>query len=190
MLVTIDVDKMWKLGLDPNEYTLLSLIQNHATVTAQKLFDSTPGLTSSTLDKFVKKRLIHNSNIDYETNMSRIMLRERFVGELKKNDQFDELLQLYPAFATRPDGTRDYLKTDLNRSRKLYLSMIKSDAALHNTIMDCLKLELRERNRTNKSGYMKRLYSWLNTEEWLAWKERLPELEVGTIDLGYGIKLE
>jgi hypothetical protein len=56
--------------------------------------------------------------------------------------------------------------------------------------MECLKFEIRERHRTNKMGYMKRLPRWLATEEWKVWQQQLGESSVETIDLGYGLKLE
>jgi len=190
MIVTIDTDKMFKLGITPDEYTLLQLIQNRALVSAAKLIQKVPTLTSSTLEKLVDKRLIHNTNQDGKMDVTRIMLRNTFVGEVKKDDLFEELLLEYPGKVVRPDGTNDYLKTDLTKCRKLYIQLIKKDEVLHKQIMDCLKLEVRERNRTNKMGYMKRLPKWLLSEEWKTWQQQLGESDVETIDLGYGLKLE
>jgi hypothetical protein len=191
MIVTIDTDKMFKLGITPDEYTLLQLIQNHALISAKKLIQKTPTLTSSTLDKLVEKRLIHNSNPKGEMDVCRIMLRNTFIGVIAKDDYFEELLLEYPGKVVRPDGTNDYLKTDLNKCRKLYTQLIKKDEVLHKQIMECLKLEVRERNRTGKIGYMKRLPKWLLSEEWKTWQLQLGEnTSIEAIDLGYGLKLE
>jgi hypothetical protein len=191
MIVTIDTDKMFKLGITPDEYTLLQLIQNHALISAKKLVQKTPTLTSSTLDKLVERRLIHNSNPKGEMDVDRIMLRSTFIGEVKKDDLFEELLLEYPGMVVRPDGTKDYLKTDLNKSRKHYTSLVKKDEVLHRQIMECLKYEIRERNKTNKIGYMKRLYKWLTSEEWKSWQAQMVETSsIETNDLGYGLKLE
>lgn len=190
MIVTIDVEKMFKLGITPDEYTLLQLIQNRAFVTARKLLQKVPTLTSSTLDKLVEKRLIHNSNSKGEMDVSHIMLRNKFLGEVNKDDFFEELLLEFPGMVVRPDGTKDYLKTDLNKSRKLYSQLIKKDEVLHKQIMECLRYEVRERNRTNKLGYMKRLHKWLHSEEWKSWQQQLIYEDTETIELGYGLKLE
>lgn len=190
MIVTIDVEKMFKLGITPDEYTLLQLIQNRALVTARKLLQKIPTLTTATLEKFVEKRLIHNTNKPGEMDVSRIMLRNTFIGEVKKDDLFEELLLEYPGKITRPDGTTDYLKVDLNKSRKLYGQLVKKDELLHKQIMECLKFEIRERTRTNKMSYMKRLYKWLITEEWKGWQLQLGERDTDAMNLGYGLKLE
>jgi hypothetical protein len=190
MIVTIDTEKMFKLGITPDEYTLLQLIQNRGLVSAKKLVQKCPSLTHSTLDKLVAKRLIHNSNPKGEMDVDRIILRSTFVGEVKKDDLFEELLLEFPGMVVRPDGTKDFLKTDLNKSRKLYTSTVKKDEALHKQIMECLRYEIRERNRTNKMGYMKRLYKWLNSEEWKSWQAQITESGIEANELGYGLKLE
>lgn len=190
MIVTIDVDKMFKLGLTPDEYVLLQLIQSRALVSARKLIQVTPTLTSSTLEKLVEKRLIHNSNPKGEIDVSRIMLRNNFVGVVAKDDYFEELLSEFPGQILRPDGTKDWLKTDLNKCRKFYTQLVKKDETLHKQIMECLKLEVKERSRTNKLGYMKRLPKWLLSEEWKAWQQQLEESNIETTELGYGLKLE
>jgi len=190
MIVTIDIEKMFKLGITPDEFTLLQLIQNKALISAKKLIQKVPTLTPSTLVKLVEKRLIHNSNQNDEMDVNRIMLRSAFVGVVTKDDYFEELLLEFPGKVVRPDGTGDYLKTDLNKCRKLYIQLIKKDGVLHKQIMECLKFEIRERHRTNKMGYMKRLPRWLATEEWKVWQQQLGESSVETIDLGYGLKLE
>jgi hypothetical protein len=143
------------------------------------------------LEKLVTKRLIHHSCSKNKIDVERIVLRNTFLGEVKRDDLFEELLIEFPGKVVRPDGTSDYLKTDLNKSRKLYTQLVKKDAVLHKQIMECLKLEIRERSRTNKLGYMKRLPKWLITEEWKIWQQFLGEdTDIATLDLGYGLKLE
>jgi len=190
MIVTIDTEKMYKLGITPDEYAFLQLIQARAFASAKKLVEHTPTLTYSTLEKLVDKRLIHHSYSDGTLDVSKIVVRNSFTGEVKKDDLFEELLLEYPGKVIRPDGTSDYLKTDLNKSRKLYIQLVKKDEVLHKQIMECLRLEVRERTRTNKLGYMKRLYKWLSTEEWKVWQQRLEEVSTDTFELGYGLKLE
>ena len=191
MIVTIDTDRMFKLGITPDEYTLLQLIQNKGLVSAKKLVQKCPEtLTSSTLDKLVEKRLIHNTAPKGTVDVNRIMLRNEFIGVASKDDYFEELLLEFPGMVSRPDGTKDYLKTDLNKSRKLYTQLVKKDEVLHKKIMECLKFELSERHRTSKMGYMKRLYKWLNSEEWKTWQALLGDSDTETINLGYGLKLE
>ena len=191
MIVTIDVDRMFKLGLTPDEFTLLQLIQNKGLISAKRLVQRCPStLTTSTLDKLVERRLIHYTAPKGTVDVNHIMLRSEFVGVVTKDDYFEELLLEYPGMVNRPDGTKDWLKTELNKSRKLYSSLIKKDEVLHKKIMECLRFEIRERSRTNKLGYMKRLYKWLLSEEWKIWQALMGDSDVETIDLGYGLKLE
>lgn len=191
MIVTIDTEKMYKFGIDANEYALLQLIQTRMLSSAKKFVDNVPALTFSTLEKLTNKRLIHHSHLLGEKlDVSKIAVRSTFTGEANKNDLFEEFLLVFPGKVIRPDGTADYLKTELNKSKKLYTQLVKKDEVLHKQIMACLKLEVSERNRTNKLGYMKRLYKWLLTEEWKVWQQRLDELSTDSFELGYGLKLE
>lgn len=193
MIVTIDTDKMFKLGITPDEYTFLQLIQNKALTSARKLVDKVPTLTYSTLEKLTQKRLIHHSQEPgavVPIDVSKVIVRSTFTGEVNKDDLFEEFLLEFPGKIIRPDGSHDYLKTDLNKSRKLYGTLVKKDEALHKQIMECLRLEVATRTRTGKLGYMKRLYKWLTTDEWRVWQSVLQESNVGTDELGYGLKLE
>jgi len=190
MIVTIDMDKMYKLGLTPDEYTLLQLIQNKALVSAKKLVGKIPTLTYSTLEKLVKKRLIHNSNQFGEIDVSLILLRNKFIGEMKKDTFFDDLLYIFPGTVIRPDGIKDYLKINLNKCRRLYVLAVKQDRVLHKEIMECLKYEIREREKTGKMSYMKRLPNWISSQEWATWQIQREDLNTETINLGYGLNLE
>jgi hypothetical protein len=195
MVISIDMVKLSKLQITVGEYALLYLLANRLIATAKHLLELDSSITPETIQKLVKKKLIHAAKQGDTIDITKIVVRSAFLDEIKKGDMFDELVAHYPIKVTRPDGMVDYLRNDLTRCRKLYNQTIKGGEAEHKEIIDALKYEIYDRTNSNKMGYMKRLHKWLTSEEWQVWQQKLKE--VNMIDradyfstLGYGLKLE
>ena len=194
MVIAIDLARLAKLEITCGEYVMLYLIANRNIATAKQFVERDTSITPDTIQKLIKLKLIHAS--DQETvDVTKIIVRSKFLDEIKKGDVFDELVAHYPIKVTRPDGIVDYLRNDLTRCKKLYMQTIKSGEVTHKEIMDALAYEIYDRTNSNKLGYMKRLHKWLTSEEWHTWQQKLKEVDV--IDradyystLGYGLKLE
>jgi hypothetical protein len=90
-------------------------------------------------------------------------------------DPFDELYALFPIKVLRPDGTYDYLRVDQDRCRKLYHNIVSKNPASHNNIMKCLKKEIEDRSLKGQMTYMKRMPSWLTSESWKAYDDRIED---------------
>lgn len=88
-------------------------------------------------------------------------------------DPFDEFYNAFPVKALRPDGTYDYLRIDRTRCRKIYHNIVRVNKTMHDHVMDCLRLEVNERNRTGKMSFMKRMPTWLASEEWKAYSDKV-----------------
>ena len=194
MVIAIDLARLAKLEITCGEYVMLYLIANRNIATAKQFVERDTSITPDTIQKLIKLKLIHAS--DQETvDVTKIIVRSKFLDEIKKGDVFDELVAHYPIKVTRPDGIVDYLRNDLTRCKKLYMQTIKSGEVTHKEIMDALAYEIYDRTNSNKLGYMKRLHKWLTSEEWHTWQQKLKEVDV--IDradynstLGYGLNLE
>ena len=194
MVIAIDLARLAKLEITCGEYVMLYLIANRNIATAKQFVERDTSITPDTIQKLIKLKLIHAS--DQETvDVTKIIVRSKFLDEIKKGDIFDELVAHYPIKVTRPDGIVDYLRNDLTRCKKLYMQTIKSGEVTHKEIMNALAYEIYDRTNSNKLGYMKRLHKWLTSEEWHIWQQKLKEVDV--IDradyystLGYGLKLE
>ena len=98
---------------------------------------------------------------------------------------------MYPISVARPDGIKDYLRGNISRSRKLYESHVGRSIEKHNMMLSALNFEITNRTISNKMGYMKRMYSWLLSEEWILYEEFLKDKTVQKqIDEVYGTKIE
>jgi hypothetical protein len=191
MVINIDMTKLFRLKLTAGEYALLCLLAERKVLLAKQYVENDSSITSLTIHNLIERKLIHATEQENGVDVTKIIVRNIFLDEIKKGDLFDELLAHYPIKVTRPDGTVDYLRNDLTRCRKLYNQLIKSGEVIHTEVMQCLAYEVYDRTSSNKMGYMKKLHKWLTSEEWQTWKQKLDEVEIiGYNELGYGLKLE
>jgi hypothetical protein len=110
-------------------------------------------------------------------------------------DPFDEFYSIFPVKVLRPDGNYDYLRMDRNRCKKIYHNIVRVNKTMHDHIMECLKLEINERNRTGKMSFMKRMPTWLTSEEWKVYSDKVTAgVTSGDISIqegeGYGTEIE
>ena len=191
MVVDIDINKLLRLGISAEDYFFLRALQKKGVASLRKYYLQNPKPGDSVLESLVEKRLIHNANRHNEFDLEKIVVRNKFLDAAKPStNEFEELYNVYPVKVTRPDGSIDYLRTDKTRCKRSYATKIKSGEVIHADVMEGLRFEISQRESDGSIAYMKRLPKWLASEEWLAWKERLSELNERVETFGYGLKLE
>lgn len=187
-----------------------SLIMNRITIdyflVAQLLHEKNHDLLSKYLSSYSTDRLkllfqglvatglITNRNFDGEHDFEKITVNPSFMKVLAQGDFFDEFIQAFPVSITRPDGTRDYLRTDTNRSRKMYQKVTGKKHFMHNHILECLRYEIALRKKEGKMEYMKRLPKWIASEEWKVYEQMMKDETFESLTNGgvteYGTTLE
>lgn len=130
------------------------------------------------LNMLSESRFVSNlksiNSLDYDS----IVIRNKFralVDSVKDRDFFDELLELYPKSVIRPDGTKDYLRSDLKRCRTKYKNITDNKLKKHNSILEALKFEIETRTKEGNLKFMKRLPNWLAEEGWTLYQERIKD---------------
>ena len=95
--------------------------------------------------------------------------------ELLKEDKsmFDEFYDQFPVYVLRPDGTKGFLRANINKCRKEYNSIVGKSRAMHQHILDCLNYEIEDKISTGKLGYMKTMWKWLTQHEWETIEEQM-----------------
>jgi hypothetical protein len=86
---------------------------------------------------------------------------------------FDYFYEVFPVYVTRPDGTKGFLRSNINKCRKEYNRIVGKSKAMHEHILDCLKYEIDEKTITGKLGYMKTMWKWLTQREWESIEEQM-----------------
>ena len=86
---------------------------------------------------------------------------------------FDEFYEVFPTYVERPDGTKGFLRTNINRCRNEYKKIVGKSKAMHEHIMKCLKFEIDNKMMTGKLGYFKTMWKWLIQHEWEVIEEQM-----------------
>lgn len=90
-----------------------------------------------------------------------------------KKEMFDEFYEQFPVYVIRADGTKAFLRSNVNKCRHEYNKIVGRSKAMHQHILNCLKWELDEKTRTGKLGYMKTMWKWLTQHEWEVYDEAI-----------------
>ena len=128
--------------------------------------------------------------IKLDESGNQVISKTEKLNELLKEDKsmFDEFYDLFPVYVTRPDGTKGFLRSNINKCRKEYNRIIGKSKAMHKHIMACLRYEIDDKMQTGKLGYMKTMWKWLTQHEWETVEEQM-KLEEPVNSYGYGTEL-
>lgn len=86
---------------------------------------------------------------------------------------FDEFYEVFPVYVTRPDGTKGFLRSNINKCRKEYNRIVGKSRAMHEHLIKCLQFEIDNKTITGKIGYMKTMWKWLTQREWEVTEEEM-----------------
>jgi hypothetical protein len=198
MLLQVDVESLIKNRVSADQFLVTQLINDKN----YDLLNQYLGLYSSDEIKslflnLVKVGLVDNYNNIDQYDVTKLTVRPSFMKVLAQGDFFNEFLQVYPASVVRPDGVKDYLRTDLNRARKSYSKITGNKLIIHQSILEALRFEILLRKKENNLAYMKKLPKWLASEEWKIYEQRIKDEGFESLvacnqegDLGYGNNLE
>lgn len=101
---------------------------------------------------------------------------------------FDEFYEVFPVYVIRPDGTKGFLRANVNKCRKEYNKIIGKSRAMHDYLLGCLKWEIDNKVTSGKLGYMKTMWKWLTQHEWECYEEEM-QLSQQAKEVQYGTKI-
>jgi len=189
MELNLEGDFLIKNKLLPNQLIILYLIQGNKINLIKKLKTK---LHEDPFREDIEK--LKERNLIEGATTSKLKLTTQGKEMVEGTDIFKDILNLFPTSVIRPDGKKDYLKTDTKRSKTKYLRKVGRRRDMHDFIMSCLKFEIKHRTLNNEMQWMKKLPNWLNSEEWVIWGERMKdEARNSILDLKeetYGEELE
>lgn len=102
---------------------------------------------------------------------------------------FDYFYEVFPVYVVRPDGTKGFLRANINKCRKEYNRIVGKSKAMHEHLLKCLKFEVENKLLTGKLGYMKTMWKWLVNHEWESIEEQMKSAETENKvlnEVGYG----
>jgi len=195
MLVEFNVQTLLDNNLTADQFLICVLIYEKKIKLLEKYFaKKEESYKIELISSLQKLDFITNLNIEGKYDFNNFIVGTSFAKAMSKGDYFDDLMKTFPVSVMRPDGSKDYLRTDLPRCRKKYASITHGTKMIHDHILKCLQYEVDLRNKEGRLGFMKRLPNWLASEEWKSYEQRMLDdsLSGETKEVGekYGTRLE
>lgn len=105
-----------------------------------------------------------------------------------KKDYFDLFYDMYPVYVIRADGSKSYLRANVNKCRHFFNSKCGRSSAMAEHLIKCLDYEVSKRMREGSLSYMMTMWNWLTRSQWEAIEEEMNDVELKT-NSSYGTEL-
>ena len=92
---------------------------------------------------------------------------------LPKKDYFDLFYDMYPVYVMRSDGTKSYLRANVNKCRHFFNAKCGKSTAMAEHLIKCLDYEVSKRMREGSLSYMMTMWNWLTRSQWEAIEEEM-----------------
>ena len=93
----------------------------------------------------------------------------------EKKSYFDLFYDMYPVYVMRKDGSKSYLRANVNKCRHFFNTKCGNSAAMAEHIIKCLDYEISKRMREGSLGYMMTMWNWLTRSQWEAIEEEMQD---------------
>lgn len=92
-----------------------------------------------------------------------------------EKDYFDLFYEMYPVYVLRPDGTKNYLRANVNKCRRLFNAYVGQSEAMAQHLIQCLDFEMKKKTSQGKLSYMKTMWKWLVDHQWEESEEEMQD---------------
>lgn len=90
-----------------------------------------------------------------------------------KKDYFDLFYDMYPVYVVRADGSKSYLRANVNKCRHFFNTKCGKSSAMAEHIIKCLDYEISKRMREGNISYMMTMWNWLTRSQWEAVEDEM-----------------
>jgi len=172
MVLELDISLLDKIeNLTINQLILLTLVINDNQKTNQSVSKLFSLMEETDIQGLIDKDLITVENTE---NSTIYKITDKMQSIIKPDKSwFDEFYELFPVYVVRPDGTKGFLRANVNKCRQQYCRITGKSKAMHEHIMTCLKYEIDTRMMQGKLGYMQTMWKWLTTCGWEVIEEQM-----------------
>jgi len=88
---------------------------------------------------------------------------------------FDLFYDMYPVYVMRADGSKCYLRANVNKCRHFFNTKCGKSSAMAEHIIKCLDFEISKRMREGSLSYMMTMWNWLTRSQWEAIEEEMQD---------------
>ena len=114
---------------------------------------------------------------------------DKLISAVKpEKDYFDVFYDMYPVYVMRSDGSKSYLRANVNKCRHFFNTKCGKSSAMAEHLIKCLDYEIAKRMREGSIGYMMTMWNWLTRSQWEAIEEEMQDTTKQAVN-SYGTEL-
>ena len=170
-----------------NQLIFLSLLLDKNQKSNQNVHKIVSLISDDEITDLISQELITSNNIGDSITYQPTEKLYKIVETPKA--YFDLFYDAYPVYVIRPNGTKDYLRANINKCRKLYNTYVGNSSDMSTHLLQCLMYEIEKKNKENKMSYMKTMWRWLQDHQWEAIEEEMLDNTQNNMSNVYGTEL-
>lgn len=172
--------------LNSNQLIFLSIVLDKNQPKYQDVRKIVSLISDDEVQYLVNQKLI--SSIERGNSIT-YQATEKLLEALKvEQSYFDRFYDMYPVYVMRPDGSKSYLRANINKCRHLFNVKVGNSSAMAEHIIRCLEFELDKKMREGKISYMMTMWNWLSRNQWEVSEEEMQDTELKASQ-SYGTEL-
>ena len=156
MIIELDTKLLDIPGVTMNQLVFLSLVLDKN----QKKNQDVHRLVSLISDDEVLDLVQQDLVTSIERGDSIVYAPTEKLKSLLKQEQnyFDVFYERYPVYVLRPDGSKAYLRANVNKCRHFFNVTCGGSAAMAQHVIACLDFEVSKKMKEGKLSYMKTMW--------------------------------
>ena len=171
MTIELNLNLFEKEKINLNQLIFLSLVLNGNQNKNQDVRKLVSQISDVEIQDLISKELI---TLIEKGNTKVYNPTEKLLNDLKTEIvTFEQFYNLYPIYVNRPDGTRGFLRANVNKCRHEYNKLVGNSTSMSEHIYNCLKYQIDVLASTGKLSYMKTMWKWLFNREWEAIEDEM-----------------
>lgn len=172
MILELDSSLFNKIeDLSINQLVFLTLCLNNNQTNHQDIHQFLSRISETEIQQLIDNGYIAITTLDNNTVYKTTDKLKEILG--KKEDYFQLFYDTYPIYVTRPDGTKGFLRGNVNKCRKEYNRIVGKSKVMAEHLLECLNFDIQEKTMYGKLGYFKTMWKWLVQHEWESIEEQM-----------------
>ena len=173
-------------NLNLNQLLFLSMVLNKNQTKYQDVHKIVSLISDDDILYLIQHELI--TSIERGNSITYQPTKKLLDGIKSEKDYFDVFYDMYPVYVMRPDGTKAYLRANVNKCRHFFNTVAGSSDSYKEHIIRCLEREISMKMKNGKLSYMKTMWRWLIDHQWEEIEEEMRD-DKQTAANSYGTEL-
>jgi hypothetical protein len=175
MIIEVNTKLLDAGEINLNQLIFLSLVLDKNQKPNQDVCKIVSHISHDEILNLIQQELITVIESDYER---RYEPTEKLIGAIKPSkDYFDIFYEMYPVYVMRKDGTKSYLRANVNKCRHFFNMRCGKSSAMAEHIINCLDYEISKRMREGSLSYMMTMWNWLTRSQWEAIEDEMNDVD-------------